>query len=144
MRFVQTLRVCLNSKPFEDRGKVTVPQEYSKNIISNVTKTRRQDIPVPDDFPYDSPAWQLASCRPTNTAKAQRQLCEYMPLRPCAIYDLCKTYFTSRVGGITVIYQCVVIHSAFELGLLVAKLRYIYDTTKKKNLNNSTYCTEGG
>ena len=84
--------------------------------------------------PYDSPAWQLASCRPTNTAKAQRHaLCEYMPLRPCAISDLCKTCFTSRVGGITVIYQCVVIHSAFELGLLVAKLRYIYDTTKKKN-----------
>ena len=80
--------------------------------------------------PYDSPAWQLASCRPTNTAKAQRQLCEYMPLRPCAIYDLCKTYFTSRVGGITVIYHCVVIHCALELGLLVARLRYICEMTK--------------
>ena len=29
-----------------------------------------------------------------------------------AIYDLCKTRFTSRVGGITAIYHCVVIHSA--------------------------------
>ena len=65
--------------------------------------------------PYDSPAWQLASCRPTNTAKAHRQLCEYMPLRPCAISDLCKTCFTSREGGITAIYHCVFIHSALEL-----------------------------
>ena len=54
-----------------------------------------------------------------DTAKAQRHaLCEYMPLRPCAIYDLCKIRFTARVGGgITAIYHCVVIHSAFELGL---------------------------
>ena len=81
--------------------------------------------------PYDSPAWQLASCRPTNTAKAQRHaLFEYMPLRPCAIYDLCKIRFTSREGGITAIYHCVFIHSALELGLLVAKLRYICEMTK--------------
>ena len=54
----------------------------------------------------------------------------YMPLRPCAIYDLCKIRFTSRGGGIMAIYHCVVIHCALELGLLAAKLRYIYEMTK--------------
>ena len=82
--------------------------------------------------PYGSPAWQLTRSRPTNTAKAQRQLCEYMPLRPCAIYDLCKTRFTSRVGGITAIYHCVFIHSAFELGVMAAKLRYICEMKKRE------------
>ena len=33
-------------------------------------------------------------------------------------------------GGIMAIYHCVVIHCAFELGLLVAKLRYICEMTK--------------
>ena len=81
-------------------------------------------------------AWQLTSSVPANTAKAQRHaLCEYMPLRPCAIYDLCKTRFTSRVGGITAIYHCVVIHCALELGLLAAKLRYIYEMTKGMGKN---------
>ena len=35
-----------------------------------------------------------------------------------------------RVGGIMAIYHCVFIHSAFELGLLAAKLRYICEMTK--------------
>ena len=76
-------------------------------------------------------AWQLARSMQNNTAKAQRHaLCEYMPLRPCAISDSCKTRFTSRGGGIMAIYHCVFIHSAFELGLLAAKLRYICEMTK--------------
>ena len=33
-------------------------------------------------------------------------------------------------GGIMAIYHCVVIHCALELGLLAAKLRYIYEMTK--------------
>ena len=82
-------------------------------------------------------AWQLTSSVPANTASAQRHaLCEYMPLRPCAIYDLCKTRLTSLVGGgITAIYHCVVIHSALELGLLAAKLRYICEMGKGKGKN---------
>ena len=35
-----------------------------------------------------------------------------------------------RVGGITAICHCVVIHCALELGLLAAKLRYICETAK--------------
>ena len=87
-------------------------------------------------------AWQLTSSVPANTAKAQRHaLCEYMPLRPCAIYDLCKTRFTSRVGGITAIYHCVFIHSAFELGGYGGKVT-IYLRNHKGNVEN--YFEEGG
>ena len=81
-------------------------------------------------------AWQLTSSVPANTAKAQRHaLFEYMPLRPCAISDSCKTRFTSR-GGIMTIYHCVIIHSAFELGGYGGKVT-IYlrnDKGKKKKM----------
>ena len=52
-----------------------------------------------------------------------------------AIYDLCKTRFTSRVGGITAIYHCVVIHSAFELGGYGGKVT-IYLRNDKGNGEN--------
>ena len=88
-------------------------------------------------------SWQVADQR----TQQRRRGTHYVSTCPCALalyLIYVKPVLPHGWGGITVIYQCVVIHSAFELGLLVAKLRYIYDTTKKKKLNNSTYCTEGG
>ena len=71
-------------------------------------------------------SWGISSSLPLRAADKQCA-CEHSK---DAIYDLCKTRFTSRVGGITAIYHCVVIHCALELGLLAAKLRYIYEMTK--------------
>ena len=85
--------------------------------------------------PYDSPAWQLASCRPTNTAKAQRHaLCEYMPLRPCAIYDLCKTCFTSW-GGYNCYLSLCGYSLCFRVGVIGGKVT-IYLRNDKGNGEN--------
>ena len=86
------LRLCVIPHRVEDDSPV-LASSVSSPFMSESAASR------PFSAISNGSAWQLARSRPTNTAKAQRHaLFEYMPLRPCAISDLCKIRFTSRGG----------------------------------------------
>ena len=73
-------------------------------------------------------SWQVADQR----TQQRRKGTHYVSTCLCALalYLIHVKPVLPHGGGIMAIYHCVVIHSAFELGLLAAKLRYIYEMTK--------------